>query len=173
MHKQSTASIYLFKKIEGAWHVALIFHKKLDYWLAPGGHVEENENTEECALRELYEETGLKGELISFREAVNLYSESRWAYPAEFIYDQIIPAHKNDAEHIHSDSTYFAISKSEEDVSIQVEEISRFHWCKEQEVKDLKTFIGVKNIIVYCFDKLKKGEIYFIKDYRNGVKKYV
>lgn len=40
--------------------VLLIHHKKLDRWLAPGGHVELDEDTDQALSRELKEETGLR-----------------------------------------------------------------------------------------------------------------
>lgn len=55
-------------------------------WSAPGGHLEHGETVVDCALRELYEETGLKGENVTlgpwrevfFKEAdkhyLNLYA---------------------------------------------------------------------------------------------------
>jgi len=37
-------------------------HKEpnLDLWIAPGGKIDPNESPRECAIRELYEETGLR-----------------------------------------------------------------------------------------------------------------
>ncbi|PWU23472.1 NUDIX hydrolase [Candidatus Cerribacteria bacterium 'Amazon FNV 2010 28 9'] len=37
----------------------LVKHKKLGMWLAPGGHIEENELPHEAAEREFFEETGV------------------------------------------------------------------------------------------------------------------
>lgn len=42
----------------------LVKHKKYNKWLQPGGHIEENETPEEAAVREVYEETGIKSTLI-------------------------------------------------------------------------------------------------------------
>ncbi len=47
----------------------LLFHKKLRMWLPPGGHIEEHELPEEALLREIYEETGLRVEILSPRVA--------------------------------------------------------------------------------------------------------
>lgn len=170
MNKQLTTSLYLFKRTNSSWQVLLIFHKKLNCWLAPGGHVEVYENTEEGALRELFEETGLIGELITFRDLPIVYSDSTWVCPAEFIYDQIIPATPREPEHIHSDSTYFAVCNNEKEVVVQEQEVSRFHWYVQDDIETLNTFVGVKNIILYCFQKLNEDTVYYVKDYRkNGV----
>lgn len=45
--------------------IILIKHKKLGIWLAPGGHIEPPELPHQGALRELFEETGLRGHLIT------------------------------------------------------------------------------------------------------------
>lgn len=43
-----------------ASHVLLVFHKRLNAWVPPGGHVEPHETPEETAVREILEETGLR-----------------------------------------------------------------------------------------------------------------
>ncbi|WP_426350655.1 NUDIX domain-containing protein [Alloiococcus sp. CFN-8] len=49
------------------------YKRQKEYWLLPGGGLEENETTEQCILRELREETGLKVEIkeILFDEPGN------------------------------------------------------------------------------------------------------
>lgn len=46
--------------------VFLVLHKKLGIWLAPGGHVEENELPHQAAEREFFEESGMRGQVVSF-----------------------------------------------------------------------------------------------------------
>ena len=47
--------------------ILLVKHSDYDKWLQPGGHIEENETPEEAAVREVYEETGLKIVLLGER----------------------------------------------------------------------------------------------------------
>src|SRR3712207_2907004 len=47
--------------------VLLHFHRKLGMWLPPGGHIERDELPDDAALREVYEETGLRVALVGER----------------------------------------------------------------------------------------------------------
>jgi len=40
--------------------ILLINHKKLGRWLQPGGHIEDDCSLQEAAMREVYEETGIR-----------------------------------------------------------------------------------------------------------------
>ena len=44
--------------------ILLVKHSDYDKWLQPGGHIEEDETPEEAAVREVYEETGIKITLL-------------------------------------------------------------------------------------------------------------
>lgn len=44
--------------------VLLRLHDKYNYWGAPGGHIDPGEDANEAALREVWEEVGLKVELV-------------------------------------------------------------------------------------------------------------
>jgi 8-oxo-dGTP pyrophosphatase MutT (NUDIX family) len=43
----------------GGTHTALHRHRRLGLWLQPGGHVDDNEDARDAAIREATEETGL------------------------------------------------------------------------------------------------------------------
>ena len=62
--KEPTASTFVFRREAGTWLTALVWHPRLECWLPSGGHVESSENTEEAAIREAREETGLDVQLL-------------------------------------------------------------------------------------------------------------
>jgi 8-oxo-dGTP pyrophosphatase MutT (NUDIX family) len=84
----------------------LHFHEKLQCWLPPGGHVEENETPPQAALRETKEETGLDVEIIPQE---NLWIKSKNASSFErpfFCLLEEIPARKDKPAHQHMDLIY-------------------------------------------------------------------
>ncbi|MQA76781.1 MAG: NUDIX domain-containing protein [Solirubrobacterales bacterium] len=58
-----TASVLVWHRHEDGWRLGLVRHPLRCRLLPPGGHVEPHENTEEAALREVTEETGLAVDL--------------------------------------------------------------------------------------------------------------
>lgn len=44
--------------------ILLMYNRKLNKWLQPGGHIEGKETPEETAMRETFEETGIKIKII-------------------------------------------------------------------------------------------------------------
>lgn len=53
-----------------------------DKWIGVGGHFEDGESPEECLLREVYEETGLKLTSYSFRGLITFVSDE---WPTEYM----------------------------------------------------------------------------------------
>lgn len=47
----------------------LHWHKRLQQWMPPGGHIEADEDPVQAVLREIQEETGLVTEVLSTRDA--------------------------------------------------------------------------------------------------------
>ncbi|HEY9868720.1 MAG TPA: NUDIX domain-containing protein [Candidatus Obscuribacterales bacterium] len=46
-------------------HVLLVHHRRIGAWLPPGGHIDDFEMPHEAAVREVFEETGVKVEVLS------------------------------------------------------------------------------------------------------------
>jgi 8-oxo-dGTP pyrophosphatase MutT (NUDIX family) len=85
--------------------VLLHFHRKLDRWLPPGGHIEPNELPDDAAIREVLEETGVTCTLTGGTRMH--YDEPtlplQLVTPAGIQLEQIGPGHQ------HIDLIYFAI----------------------------------------------------------------
>jgi len=69
MERQYTASAYVVNFEDRT--ILLMYNRKLDKWLQPGGHIESSETPEEAAIREVKEETGIDIQIISRDEFNN------------------------------------------------------------------------------------------------------
>lgn len=92
-HRRSTAQGHLTASAwivdAGRRHALLLHHGKLDRWLQPGGHIENDVTLLDAALREAREETGL---------------DCRAAQTGIFDLDiHPIPARAQEAAHLHYD----------------------------------------------------------------------
>ena len=67
----------IVREIEGRLKVMLVHRPKYDDWSFPKGKADPEESDEECALREVEEETGLACELGSALPAVTYLSKGR------------------------------------------------------------------------------------------------
>lgn len=63
--------------------VLLIKHKKLGIWLAPGGHIEEEELPHQAAEREFWEETGVRVRAVSAAPVLSNVGETSY-HPLPF-----------------------------------------------------------------------------------------
>lgn len=84
--------------------VLLLFHRKLEMWLPPGGHVDENELPDQAAVREVWEETGVEVELVG-EKALPLDKPGcprQLVVPRGIQLEDIAPGHQ------HIDLVYFA-----------------------------------------------------------------
>ncbi len=127
--------------------ILVIFHNKLQKWLPAGGHLERNELPHEAALREVYEETGVKACVISDDPDFNLNGIVDCQIPRPYtVLYQIIPQNSKDDEHIHVDFIY-AMEAEESDIKIQVEEVSRVGWLTKNEILNSNCFDSVKSFV--------------------------
>ena len=55
----------IFKRKDNSFEVALVSKKKGKIWCLPKGHIEEGESLKETAIREVKEETGLRGDIVN------------------------------------------------------------------------------------------------------------
>lgn len=107
----------------------LIFNKKGSadgHWGFPKGHVENDETEKETAIREIYEETGLKIEFIgNFRE-VTSYSPK---------------------EGVMKDAVYFLVRIVGGALTLQQSEVAKYAWLEEQDALKTVTNEGDRMIL--------------------------
>ncbi len=70
---ESSAGAVVYHEFEGEAKFLVIKNKRSMSWGFPKGHIERGEKKEDTALREVYEETGLKVELLPEFERVSRY----------------------------------------------------------------------------------------------------
>ena len=107
----------------------LLWHKKMQAWLPPGGHIDPHELPDDAAVREVLEETGLEVDLGGLP---GVWGDVRVLHqPHCILLENISPGHQ------HIDLVYFAHSKSPcSGVHIAEAEATDYRWFG---VDDLET----------------------------------
>jgi ADP-ribose pyrophosphatase YjhB (NUDIX family) len=102
MIRQFTATVYIIEN----QCVLLIYHRKFNKWLPPGGHLDPNELPPEGAKREVREETGLEIELIS-QENIWIERDNARSFERPFMcLVEDVPARSDQPAHQHIDLIY-------------------------------------------------------------------
>ena len=141
LEKHFTASA-LIKNDEGK--VLLVYHKKLDVWLYPGGHIEKNETPDETVIREVKEETGLDVEIvseiktnISDEDAIVLHNP--YVILCEYI--------RGKKEHYHIDMVYICKIISEQTLEYNKHESKGIDFFDNKDIDSLPLFLNFKNLL--------------------------
>ena len=132
MKKHFTASALIVDNNK----VLLVYHNKLDVWLYPGGHVEDDENPDETLFREVKEETGLEIEVISNRDRALSDKKNNvnslhlpYAVLCELVGD-----------HYHNDLIYKCKIKKGQALKFNPKESSDIGFFDYEEIQKLKLF---------------------------------
>jgi 8-oxo-dGTP pyrophosphatase MutT (NUDIX family) len=132
MERQFTATVYIIEN----QRTLLIYHKKLNKWLPPGGHLDPNELPSEGAKREAREETGLEIEIIMQE---NIWIE-RWnanSFPRPYLcLLEEIPARPDQPAHQHVDFIYLGKPVGGQEV-LNHHETDGLRWFSLAEIEEL------------------------------------
>jgi 8-oxo-dGTP pyrophosphatase MutT (NUDIX family) len=116
-------------------HVLLIDHRKAQLMLPPGGHVEPDEDPVQTVHREVYEEVGLKVEIVTDPSPV----PGLVTIPAPFVILEI--ENVNDpvvGPHNHIDLVYVCRPLTDR-VTTRSEEVGDFRWVPYERIAELNT----------------------------------
>lgn len=157
MKKQFTATGYVVNP--EATRMLMIFHRGLQCWLPPGGHVDPDEFPGDAAVREVFEETGVRAEHMrenSLDLEVDDRKESQLPMPFAMA-AQLIPESSKDVEHIHMDMMYLLEADDTVGTTSAEEEIEGLAWFSRQEVLDgLNT---VDSVRTFARQRLRAEEV--------------
>jgi len=129
MERHFTSTVYIFHEEK----ILLLFHKKHNKWMAPGGHVEPNETPPETARREALEETGVEVEFITQENIWFHYPHAQSIERPYHVLLETLPAIGQMPAHQHIDFFYVARPKA----THTPKEPHEVRWFTLQEVQQL------------------------------------
>ncbi|MBP9850342.1 MAG: NUDIX domain-containing protein [Candidatus Peribacteraceae bacterium] len=155
-HFTATAFIVDSKK-----RTLLLWHKRLQRWMPPGGHIDDNETPEDAAKRECKEETNLDVEIVGDPQP-DLFTENTaegrmLTKPIAMLLEEIpASAERSEPAHQHMDFLFVARPLDEtQAVMIAEAESDRMRWFGREEIEalDITTEIFA-NVKAYIRDLL-------------------
>lgn len=106
--------------------VLLIHHAKLDMWLPVGGHIDPGETPDQTAVREAFEETGLKISPIDFSNLPHESDQKKTALPFDTNVHSV-------GDHDHYCLFFVCDVTNPEEISIN-KELKGYRWFEKQEL---------------------------------------
>lgn len=135
MQYEKSCGAIVFKIDGSCISLLMIKHLHGGHWAFPKGHVEGNETEEETAHREVFEETGIKIEIIpGYRKVVE--------YSPRF--------------NVHKKVVYFLAKALNDELVMQEEEIKDICWKDIDSAEELTTFKNDKALIFMAKEYLNK-----------------
>ncbi len=116
----------------------LLFHRKLNKWVPPGGKIACDEMPPDAAIRECFEETGLRIELIGDRPVM----VTELLKPIGIEYNNPEPPNMP-----HLDFIYFGKPVGDNNINININEAIDIKWFSLDQISKLDTFEAV---YVWC-----------------------
>ena len=161
MYKHFTATAFI---VDSLSRTLLIHHKRLERWMPPGGHVDEDETPEETALRECKEETGLDVDIIGGAQE-DLFTEDpseghMLKKPIAMLLEHIPESEeRGEPAHQHMDFLFLARPLDETQRAVLAEEEGHeMRWFTREEIEALDEDREIfSNVKCYILSLLKES----------------
>ncbi len=134
MAYEKSCGAVLYREINEL-RILIIKQKRNGNWSFPKGHVEKDETETQTAVREVFEEVGLK---------INPHKGFREIF------------HYNPRPSIEKDVVYFVANPGKQNVKIQLEEVSDYKWLRPDDALEILTFNNDKEILRKALNFLKE-----------------
>jgi bis(5'-nucleosidyl)-tetraphosphatase len=126
MKFEKSCGAVVYNTLGSSLEFLIIKHKNGEHWGFPKGHVEQGESEEETAIREVYEETGIKIEITTGFTHRMKYS------PKVGTVKEVV---------------YFIGASKDKDVKCQESEIEEFKWLKLRDAVDSVTHENSRKLL--------------------------
>lgn len=141
MNREFCASIFVIDP--NTKKILLVKHREFKKWVQPGGHLEYNETPEETAVREVYEETGIKVKILG----------DRFPREDDFIRPLGIQCNRKDG-YMQIDVLYYGIPIGNTDPVVDDEETIAARWFSREELDELNVFEDIKITMDYLINQV-------------------
>lgn len=154
--KHATASGFVVRDDR----LLLVFHRKHNVWIYPGGHVESNETPDEACLREIFEETGLHCRITSPRDTtLGLPGVVEVLHIPWMVLCERIPPYGTQPEHCHIDFAYICepLAGEGDHIIEDKRETDGIGWFTLEELGSLKLFPDFRRQATVLLTSLRTG----------------
>ena len=137
-----------------AGEVLMIKHKKLGVWLPPGGHVDENELPCDAAVREIFEETGVRAQVVPAGPGIGVGNEAHCKelpQPLVILLEDI----EKTWLHNHIDLVYLCKADSDAGLVHNPHETDDIGWFTSEAVMALDTFENVRKAVAAAVNHME------------------
>lgn len=155
MERHFTATAFI---VDSGNRTLLLWHKRLQRWMPPGGHIDPNETPEDAAKRECKEETGLDVEIIGDTQSDLFHScpeEGRMLKKPIAMLLENIPesTERGEPAHLHMDFLFRARPLDEtQTLCLAEDESEHMQWFTREDIEALseatEIFGNVKTYIL-------------------------
>ncbi len=126
--------------------VLLIFHRKLQLWLPPGGHIEKDEVPDDAVIREFKEELNLDVELLGKNDVPMAGNIKRQLAVPFYVNVHSV------GDHDHCCFYYLCKPRGMQNLKLNTSELDDFRWFSAEELKQDRVPADVRNIALRALD---------------------